>query len=869
MPIQRFRSNSSSSTLVTPLSPTHGTHGNTIGTIANAIDVPLPIHSNATSSYPHDRTLQESFATAPNHPRLSLSPMGGAAGVMKKLWRRRRGNTTGSGCDGDSPLSQSFVIVGGIGSPATGVGLHDDYDQTLSPTASNHSPLTIALTSPKSPTLSMASPRSPTFSQSMSARKTQPSIDNISAPIMIPVRGLAQSSGSLSYAPSLGHSLTLSSASSGRKKINRRSLSADGLWVTNVPQQIKDLQNSVYADNLTPTLQHWKQTLMDTLISKHTVGEDSLLEENSGLAAALDQGNGPTRKCGTTPELRPTDPDFYQSSVEFLSMHGHAQTCGDWVNRNKRKTLVPKRRQSESNLLSNVSKATPVASTLHIEEESSPRGGMEDDSERPSVHGPEGWCDEQPTAAPTDGIDAEEQSLLSSVGVLVMPRISTPTQYYDSPEARKLLRSYLTSDGRRFEEMVEFGFPGTGLVESNGSTDHNTTVNSRFLTLRLTLTPWHAREDESKLYGPDDDEVDKHVPIKGMVNKFLSRTSAILSCSPPRSFSSSPTLDSRAVSSKDQRSHAFDNVGVATRGPRDATDLERPLIASWREDTLSGEALEGGAANDPRVSQSSPPKRMDSANRMVPPPKSLNRSKPGPKKDRGFRILDPSALSISPSTIRSVRSAEFLKSDPEFCASPPSTPSPTAVFNHLQQQVPRKGSLSTLSLSESATPRRLSPETTAGPTAPPAPIIPPRRKASSPAILLNCDVNAHRTPKQQQLVFTPNSPATFSPFSKARQGSLQSNAPFQELQHAAAMTSTESLSTSPPSPSPITSSTGSTPPIPIPSAKKQQTQPHQWTDHHVYGAPSARMPRTPLRNKRSDLSESTPEPMILTPRHDF
>ncbi|KAF9976986.1 hypothetical protein BGZ75_010442 [Mortierella antarctica] len=713
----------------------------------------------------------------------------------------------------------------------------------------------------------MASPRSPTFSQSMLARKTQPSIDNISAPIMIPVRGLAQSNGSLSYAPAISNSLTLSAASSGRKNINRRSLSADGLWVANVPQQIKALQNTVYAQS-----QHWKQTSVDTLVGKHTVAEDSLVEEKLGSAAALDQGQGTGPQSVATQELNPTDPDFYQSSVEFLSMHGHTQTSGDWVNRNKRKTLVPKRRQSESNLLSNVAKATQVANTLHLEDESLPRGGMEDDSEQPSAHGPEGWCDEHATAAPTGSIDAEEQSLLSSVDVLLMPRISTPTQYYDSAEARKLLRTYLTSEGRRFEEMVEFGFPGTGLVESNGSTDQNTTVNSRFLTLRLTLTPWHAREDESKLYGPDDDEVDKHAPIKGMVNKFLSRTSAILSCSPPRTFSSSPTLDSKAVSSKDQRStsHAFDHASVETRGPRDATDLERPPVASWRPETSSGEALDGAAANGPRVSQCSPPKRVDSASKMVPPPKSLSRSRPAPKKDRGFRILDPATLSISPSTIRSVRSAEFLKSDPEFCASPPSTPSPTAVFNYLQQQqLPRKGSLSSLSLSESATLRRPTPEAIAGSTATSAPTIPPRRKASSPAILLNCDVNAHRNPKQQLPVFTPDSPATFGPFSKARQGSLQCNAPFQKLQHTAAMTSAESLSTSPPSPSPITSTTGSIPPIPIPSAKKLQTQQHQWTDHHVYGAPSARMSHTPLKNKRSDLSESSPEPMILTPRHDL
>ncbi|KAF9284137.1 hypothetical protein BGZ68_004887 [Mortierella alpina] len=716
----------------------------------------------------------------------------------------------------------------------------------------------------------MASPKSPTFSQSMFARKTQPSIDDISAPIMIPVRSHAQSNGSLSYAPAVGNSLTLSSAYSGRKNINRRSLSADGLWVANVPQQIKELQNTVYTDHTTLKSQHWKQTSMDTLIGKQSVAEVSLVEKASGVAAAFDQGHLPAGQNETTQEVRPTDQEFYQSSVEFLSTHGHTQTSGDWVNRNKRKTLVPKRRQSESNLLSNVAKAGQVANTLHLkEEEAAPRGGMENDSERPSAHGPEGWCDEHATAAPAGGIDAEEESLLTSVDVLLMPSLSTPTQYYDSAEARKLLRTYLTSEGRRFEEMVEFGFPSTGLVESNGSTDQNTTVNSRFLTLRLTLTPWHAREDESKLYGPEDDDVDKQAPIKGMVNKFLSRTSAILSCSPPRTFSSSPNLDSKAILSKDHRSltsHAFDNASVATRGPRDATDLERPLVASWREETLSGEPLDGAVANDPKVSQCSLPKRMDSANKMVPPPKSSSRSRPGPKKDRGFRILDPSTLSISPSTIRSVRSAEFLKSDPGFCASPPSTPSPTAVFNHLQQQqLPRKCSLSSLSLSESTTVRRATPEVATGPTATSAPIIPPRRKASSPAILLNCDVNGLRNLKQHPSLFTPDSPASFSPFSKARQGSLQSNAPFQELQHAAAMTSVESLSTSPPSPSPITSKTGSTPPIPIPSGKKLQSQQHQWTDHHVYGARSARMPRTPLKSKRGDLSESTPEPMILTP----
>ncbi|KAF9948610.1 hypothetical protein BGZ72_009502 [Mortierella alpina] len=855
MSIQRFRSNSSSSTLVTPLSPTHS---NFIGTTSNAIDIPA---SNAASSYLHDRILQESFATAPNHPRLSLSPMGGAAGVMKKLWRRRRGNTTGSGCDGDSPLGQSFIIVGGIGSSAGGVSLHDD-DQPLSPTESNLSPFTIALTSPKSPTMSMASPKSPTFSQSMFARKTQPSIDSISAPIMIPLRCHPQSNGSLSYAPATGNSLTLSSASSGRKRINRRSLSADGLWVANIPQQIKDQQNSVYADNLTPKSQQWKQTSMDTLVSKHSAAEDSLVEKEPGSAVTLDQDHGAKQQSDATPELRPTEPEFYQSSVEFLSIHGHTHTSGDWVNRNKRKTLVPKRRQSESNLLCNIAKTAQVANSLHLEEEPAPRGAMGDDSERPSTHGPEEWSNEHATAAPASGIDAEEQSLVSSVDVLLRPSISTPTQYYDSAEARKLLRTYLTSEGRRFEEMVEFGFPGTGLVESAGSTDH-----SRFLTLRLTLTPWHAREDESKLYGPDDDDVDKHAPIKGMVNKFLSRTSAILSCSPPRTLSSSPTPDSRAVSSKDQRStasHALDDASVATRGPRDATDFERGPVASWRE------GPEVAAANDARVPQYSPPKRMDSVNRIVPPPKSSSRVRPGPKKDRGFRILDPATLSVSSSTIRSVRSAEFLKSDPEFCASPPSTPSPTAVFNHLQQQqLPRKGSLSSLSLSESATLRRPTPEASAGSTTTSAPIIPPRRKASSPAILLNCDVNTHRNPKQRPSVFTPDSPANFGSLSKARQGSLQSNAPFQELQRPAVMTSADVLSTSPPSPSPIISATDSTPPIPIPSAKKLQTQQHQWTDYHVYGAPSARMPRTPLNNNRSDLSESTPEPMILTPRHDL
>ncbi|KAG0202996.1 hypothetical protein BGX28_004591, partial [Mortierella sp. GBA30] len=805
--------------------------------------------------------------------------MGGAACVMKKLLRRRRGNTNGSGCDGEGLSGQSFIIVSGNGgTTAAHVYDHEQpFAQPLSPTESTYSPRPKAFTSsPQSPTISSPSPRSPTFSQSVFTRvtgkghKMHQSI-NISAPILIPVEDRSQGIGSPVYASALSNSLTLSAAPSGCKTIHRRSLSADHLWAISGSQQTGELPSTRKADGPVYGYPPWKQVSMETLVSK-TISENCKAQDHYDTYGTVDQDQEYEREDESTRELQPTNSEFHKSSIKFLSKHhSRTNTGSDWTNRNKRKTLVPKRRQSESNLLNKASAAMNSINTSTVYSVGEDNKKLSDNRQCMSDHGR--VFDPTTPSMDYDTVQPDDRSLLSSVDILLMPSISSPTQYYDSPVTRKLIRKYLTSQGREFDEMIDYGFPAATLIKDDECTKVKTAADCRFLTLRLTLTPLCSREDESKLYETEEDDADKHAPIKEMVNKFLSRTSAILSCSPPRTISSvSPVTDAKANANKDRKStvvHGSDSTNISTRGAMKAIETARGISPLQMEFSSIDASI---FPNNLGQLERSPVKREDNGSRIIPPPKSLNRSRvAGPKKDRGFRIVDPSSLSSSPSTIRGVRSADFLKSDPDFFASPPSTPSPTAVFYlSQQQQLPRKGSLPALSLVDSVPLNGSLPEekpigaTTFTATAVAiAPAIPPRRKASSPAILLKSDISATlRTSQHFQL-------------------NNNSNVSFQPLHHMPIMTS-KSFSSSPPSPSPI--SLGSTPPIPTPVSKKSQLH-NEWTGQDINddesGPLNSMVPssspslRGTVRNKRNDLSENLVEPITLTPtakltpRHDL
>ncbi|KAG0067902.1 hypothetical protein BGZ89_005532 [Linnemannia elongata] len=122
--------------------------------------------------------------------------------------------------------------------------------------------------------------------------------------------------------------------------------------------------------------------------------------------------------------------------------------------------------------------------------------------------------------------------------IMLVSSSALPTQFYDSIKTRSVLRTYLTSTGFEFDEMIEYGFPSEAFMnDDDGDFDPRSEDPSssqqmaaaelapscRFLTLRITLTPWHARADESTLYGPST-TMGRQLQFKAMVNRFFSRS---------------------------------------------------------------------------------------------------------------------------------------------------------------------------------------------------------------------------------------------------------------------------------------------------------------------------------------------------------
>ncbi|KAF9993759.1 hypothetical protein BGZ80_008042, partial [Entomortierella chlamydospora] len=145
--------------------------------------------------------------------------------------------------------------------------------------------------------------------------------------------------------------------------------------------------------------------------------------------------------------------------------------------------------------------------------------------------------DFQDTAAALEDLEKEigalkskEIALPTGDDILLVSDTSSPTQYYDSEQTRYALRAFLLGGNREFEEMIEYGFPSDLFPDSDSksrtatASDPLPEMNCHYLTLRITLTPWHARADESKLYGPVTDATENQTQLKTMVNKFFTRT---------------------------------------------------------------------------------------------------------------------------------------------------------------------------------------------------------------------------------------------------------------------------------------------------------------------------------------------------------
>ncbi|KAF9289381.1 hypothetical protein BGZ68_009495 [Mortierella alpina] len=237
---------------------------------------------------------------------------------------------------------------------------------------------------------------------------------------------------------------------------------------------------------------------------------------------------------------------------------------------------------------------------------------------------------------------------------------SSPTHFYDSPQVREALRLFLASNGCEFEDMIDNGFPSeVFLNNSNSDDDEDDEVeleddesapdHCRYLTLRITLTPWHSRADEADLYGP---EVESEAPqeIRSMMSELFSRAHGANEANSP-----SPSVDlappSKVPTDAFTRSDsAFSSATTALDGRSSSSSVNTSRNSS-RNSSLKRESKSGMKQH------------------LVSLP--INIVTRGDMLDRGHETSSPSPSSLSSSASSS--SSSTPASSP--CASPPISPS--------------------------------------------------------------------------------------------------------------------------------------------------------------------------------------------------
>ncbi|KAG0282006.1 hypothetical protein BGZ96_000942 [Linnemannia gamsii] len=350
--------------------------------------------------------------------------------------------------------------------------------------------------------------------------------------------------------------------------------------------------------------------------------------------------------------------------------------------------------------------------------------------------------------------------------IMLVSSSALPTQFYDATKTRNVLRTYLTSPGLEFDEMIEYGFPSEAFMDDgdldDNNGDHLASENSlrlkasaaelapscRFLTLRITLTPWHARADESTLYGPRN-TVGRQLQFKAMVNRFFSRSGStttaapLMSPSPPVALVggiASPKINSQRLANTLPTSVSLSALDAAAAGGP-VTPVSSPRPPN-RAVTTGRRTPSGSRVNS----------RASSPGRDRPNPSSSQRASPAATEHCGSNVITPLLPSHiqSPNYVSSraipttttITTAEGEHSTPRigrrlFSPTPSSSSShsmiPLPVGTGSSSQPPRKGSLSALSLplgsQQQQTPAFASSSFTTH-----APMVPPRRKGSSPAL---------------------------------------------------------------------------------------------------------------------------------------
>ncbi|KAG0072904.1 hypothetical protein BGZ90_011766 [Linnemannia elongata] len=346
--------------------------------------------------------------------------------------------------------------------------------------------------------------------------------------------------------------------------------------------------------------------------------------------------------------------------------------------------------------------------------------------------------------------------------IMLVSSSALPTQFYDSIKTRSVLRTYLTSTGFEFDEMIEYGFPSEAFMnDDDGDFDPRSEDPSssqqmaaaelapscRFLTLRITLTPWHARADESTLYGPST-TMGRQLQFKAMVNRFFSRsgnTGTTPMMAGPLSSPSSLTLVGETGATASPK--------IKPRTLPTSVSLSALGAAAGSGTATSASAARDGSASRPS-SRAADSRNTSRANSRASSPRRDRSSPPSSYRGNPTATSDyPCGSSTTPLLPSRIPSPNYMTSrvpittkegdhSPRvgrryFSPMPSSSSShsmiPLPVGTGNTSQPPRKGSLSALSLpfSQQQQQQQPSPST---PSTGHAPMIPPRRKGSTPAL---------------------------------------------------------------------------------------------------------------------------------------
>ncbi|KAF8980457.1 hypothetical protein BGZ46_004176 [Entomortierella lignicola] len=308
--------------------------------------------------------------------------------------------------------------------------------------------------------------------------------------------------------------------------------------------------------------------------------------------------------------------------------------------------------------------------------------------------------------------NAEQQRSNNGDNILLVSKCSSPTQFYDSQQTRYALRSFLTGNSRDFEEMIEYGFPSDIFPDSATTVERTATPSDplpemacRYVTLRITLTPWHARADEAKLYGSASSDSDKPIQLKTMVNKFFSRTpaaaaTATTTASTAQTSSNPPPPSQRARMMAGARRPS--EQSITTRSNRSSAEsASTPLPESGPGQAGSrkpNEEKEGGLSHRSSDSEDHPPPESRASSRA----QHIENLKRDNNLKMSLRHMD-SLEQARPSPRLPVGSAIGNSTRQVLSAPSTRTPSPMPSINNLhgliqQSQPPRKGSLSALSV---------------------------------------------------------------------------------------------------------------------------------------------------------------------------